>query len=102
MAAAMGMPVFMVIMLGLVEIGGALLILWGGFGPEWATRIAGLMFTVVMIGAIALVHAQFGWNSINMGDNGGRGMEFQVLIIAVSLLYTFKGNALNEKNTSAA
>lgn len=100
-AAMMGMPTIMVLMLGLVEIGGALLLLWGGFGPEWATRIAGLMFTAVMIGAIAMVHAQFGWNSINMGDNGGRGMEFQVLIIAVSLLYTFKGNALNEKTSES-
>ncbi|MEX2352478.1 MAG: DoxX family protein [Balneolaceae bacterium] len=96
-AAMMGMPVFMVLMLGAVEIGGAILLLWGGFGPEWATRIAGIMFTAVMIGAIAMVHAQYGWNSINMGDNGGRGMEFQVLIIAVSLLYAFKGNALNRK-----
>lgn len=100
-AAMMGMPTIMVLMLGLVEIGGALLLLWGGFGPEWATQIAGLMFTAVMIGAIAMVHAQFGWNSINMGDNGGRGMEFQVLIIAVSLLYTFKGNALNEKTSES-
>jgi|SRR6056297_1318063 len=96
-AAMMGMPTIMVLMLGAVEIGGALLLLWGGFGPEWATRLAGLMFTAVMIGAIAMVHAQYGWNSINMGDNGGRGMEFQVLIIATSLLYAFKGNALNEK-----
>ena len=88
-AAMMGMPTIMVLMLGAVEIGGALLLLWGGFGPEWATRLAGLMFTAVMIGAIAMVHAQYGWNSINMGDNGGRGMEFQVLIIATSLLYAF-------------
>jgi len=100
-AAMMGMPMVMVLMLGIVEIGGALLLLWGGFGPEWATRLAGLMFTVVMIGAIAMVHAQFGWNSINMGDNGGRGMEFQVLIIATSLLYAFKGNALNEKTNES-
>lgn len=96
-AAMMGMPVFMVFMLGIVEIGGSLLLLWGGIGPEWATRLAGLLFIVVMIGAIIMVHAQFGWNSINMGDNGGRGMEFQVLIIAVSLLYSIRGNALNEK-----
>jgi putative oxidoreductase len=95
-AAAMGMPVVMVITLGVVEIGGALLLLWGGFGPEWATRIAGILFTLVMIGAIVMVHAQYGWNSINMGNNGGRGMEFQVLIIATSLLYVFKGNALNQ------
>lgn len=95
-AAMMGMPFIMVLMLGLVEVVGALLLLWGGAGPDWATRLSGLLFTAVMIGAILMVHAQYGWNSINMGDNGGRGMEFQVLIIAVSLLYAFKGNALNE------
>ncbi|MEX0721581.1 MAG: DoxX family protein [Balneolaceae bacterium] len=94
-AAMMGMPVPMVLMLGLVEASGALLILWGGFGPDWATRVSGILFTIVMIGAISMVHAQHGWNSINMGDNGGQGMEFQVLIIAVSLLYVFKGNDLN-------
>lgn len=96
-AAMMGMPFVMVLMIGIIEVGGALLLLWGGFGPDWATRLSGLMFTAIMIGAIVMVHVQYGWNSINMGDNGGRGMEFQVLIIAVSLLYAFKGNAVNKK-----
>lgn len=100
-SAMMGMPVFMVFMLGVVEIGGSLLLLWGGIGPEWATRIAGVLFTIVMIGAIVMVHAQFGWNSINMGNNGGRGMEFQVLIIATSLLYVIRGNFLNQKIEAA-
>jgi len=100
-AAMMGMPFIMVLMLGVVEVGGALLLLWGGFGPDWATRLSGLLFTAVMIGAIVMVHAQYGWNSINMGDNGGRGMEFQVLIIAVSLLYAFKGNTLTQKVETA-
>lgn len=95
-AAMMGMPVFMVLMLGMIEIGASLLFLWGGVGPDWATRIGGLLFTVVMIGAIVMVHAQFGWSSINMGNNGGRGMEFQVLIIAVSLLYAFKGKSIKD------
>lgn len=100
-AAMMGMPFIMVLMVGIVEVGGALLLLWGGFGPDWATRVSGLLFTAVMIGAIVMVHAQYGWNSINMGDNGGRGMEFQVLIIAVSLLYAFKGNTLTQKVETA-
>ena len=100
-SAMMGMPVFMVFMLGVVEIGGSLLLLWGGIGPEWATRIAGVLFTIVMIGAIVMVHAQFGWNSINMGNNGGRGMEFQILIIATSLLYVIRGNFLNQKIEAA-
>ncbi|MDZ7659021.1 DoxX family protein [Fodinibius sp.] len=100
-SAMMGMPFAMVFILGIAEIGGALLMLWGGFGPDWATRVGGLIFTVIMIGAIVMVHAQFGWNSINMGNNGGRGMEFQVLIIAVSLLYAFKGNAIKNAVDSA-
>lgn len=100
-AAMMGMPVAMVIMVGLAEVGGSVLLLWGGFGPDWATRVAGILFTAVMIGAITMVHAQHGWSSINMGNNGGRGMEFQILIIATSLLYTFKGNILNAGNDIA-
>lgn len=98
-AGMMGMPVFMVVVLGLMEVGGSLLLLWGGFGPDWATRISGILFSIVMIGAIAMVHFQHGWNSVNMGTgNEGRGMEFQVLILTVSLLYAFKGNVLNQAN----
>lgn len=99
-AAAMGMPFIFVLILGIVEVGGSLLMLWGGFGPDWATRVAGILFTIVMIGAIVMVHAQYGWNSINMGNNGGRGMEFQVLIAATSLLYVFKGNSINRSAES--
>lgn len=100
MADMMGMPVIAVYMLAMMEVGGALLILWGGIGPDWATRVAGLLFAVVMMGAVGMVHAQHGWNSVNMGpDMPGKGMEFQVLIIAVSLLFAFKGNNLNEANS---
>lgn len=102
-ADMMGMPAIMVFMLGAFEVGGALLLLWGGFGPDWTTRAAGLIFTAVMVGAISMVHLQHGWNSVNMGTgNEGRGMEFQVLILAVSLLYAFKGNALNTRNITDA
>ncbi len=100
-SAMMGMPFAMVLMLGLVEISGALLMLWGGFGPDWATRVSGLIFTVIMIGAIMMVHGQHGWSSLNMGNNGGQGMEFQVLIIAVSLFYAFKGNAIKKATEPA-
>jgi len=99
MAKMMGMPVAMVYMLALMEIAGAVLLLWGGFGPDWATRVGGLLHAVIMIGAIMMVHAANGWNSINMGGgNMGKGMEFQVLILAVSLFYAFKGNGINAAN----
>ncbi|MFQ5652705.1 MAG: DoxX family protein, partial [bacterium] len=101
MADMMGMPVIMVYLLALMEVGGAVLILWGGFGPDWSTRIAGLVFSVVMLGAIIMVHLPHGWNSINMGGgNEGKGMEFQVLILAVSLFFALKGKGANQATAS--
>ena len=97
LAQMMGMPVVAVYMLAMMEVGGALLMLWGGFGPDWATRVGGLLLAVIMVGAISMVHFPNGWNSINMGSgNMGKGMEFQVLILAVSLYYVFKGKGANE------
>lgn len=101
MAEMMGMPLMMVYLLATMEVVGGLLILWGGFGPDLITRIAGMIFSVVMLGAIFLVHFANGWNSINMGGgNEGRGMEFQVLILAVSLLFALRGNAINKPVTA--
>ena len=92
MAGMMGMPVALIYMLATAEVAGGLLMLWGGVGPDWTTRIAGLIFAGVMAGAIGMVHLQHGWNSINMGGgNEGKGMEFQILILAVSLFFAFKG-----------
>ena len=99
MADMMGMPVIAVYMLAMMEVGGAILILWGGLGPDWATRIAGLLMAVPMVGAIGMVHAQNGWNSVNMSpDMPGKGMEFQVLILAIALFFAVKGNGANEAN----
>jgi uncharacterized membrane protein YphA (DoxX/SURF4 family) len=96
MATMMGMPLMMIYMLAMMEVVGGLLILWGGFGADWATRISGAMFSFVMLGAIFMVHFANGWNSINMGGgNEGKGMEFQVLILAVSLMFAIRGNSLN-------
>jgi putative oxidoreductase len=103
MAQGMGMPVIMVYMLALMETVGGLLILWGGFGPEWATRVAGLIFSMVMIGAIFMVHWPNGWSFTSgwgEGTNNMGGMEFQVLVVAVSLYYAFKGNAVIEAVTA--
>lgn len=97
MADMMGMPVIMVYLLATMEAVGGLMILWGGFGPDWATRVAGLIFAVVMLGAIFMVHLKHGWNSINMGTgNMGMGFEFQTLILTTSLYFSFKGNGANQ------
>jgi len=86
-AEMMSMPAMMVMALGAMEIAGAALILYGGTGNELATQVGALLFSAVMVGAIFMVHAANGWNSI-----GNMGMEFQVLILATSLYFAIKGN----------
>ena len=99
MAKGMGMPVFMVYMLAIIEVIGGLLIIYGGVGPDWATRIAGGIFAVVMLGAIFMVHWSNGWNFMagyGEGTNNMGGMEFQVMTFAVSLFLLTRGNAITE------
>lgn len=86
-AEMMQMPVAMVALIGLVEIGSVALILAGPFGKDWMTRVAGLGFAAVMLGAILLVHLAHGWNSI-----GNMGMEFQVTLLLTSLYFVVVGN----------
>ncbi len=94
MAQMMGVPVVAVYLLVLMEVSGALLILWGGFGPDWATRVSGLLFSVGMFGAIVMVHGKNGWSF----ENGGA--EFQTLVLVTSLYFAFKGNSANTANTA--
>ena len=102
LAEMMGMPVFMVGLLAAVETVGAILILAGGLGSDWMTRLGGLLIAPVMLGAIFMVHLQHGWNSVNMGSgNEGRGMEFQVTLLMISLFFLFVGNDTVSRETSA-
>lgn len=94
LAEMMGMPVAMIAMLALAETAIGVLILVGGVGPSWATRTAGLIVVIDMIGAIILVHWPHGWNSVNMGmGNEGRGMEFQVTLALIGLYFVVAGNS---------
>ena len=93
MADMMGMPVFMVGLLAVIETAGGLLIFFGGFGRDWATRVGGLLIIPIMLGAIFMVHLQHGWNSVNMGSgNMGRGMEFQFTLLMIALYFFVTGN----------
>ena len=82
----MGMPVAMVWMLALAELTAGVLLIAGAFGKEILTRIGALIVIVVMIGAIALVHAKNGFNVMN------GGMEFQILMLVTALYLAAKGN----------
>ena len=93
MAEMMGMPVFVVGLLAGAETLGGLLILAGGVGPDWMTRLAGLLLAPIMLGAIFMVHLEHGWNSVNMGSgNMGRGMEFQFTLLMMSVYFLAVGN----------
>ena len=83
----MGMPVALVAIIALVEVGGVLLLLGGGFSKDWMTRVAGLGFAAIMVGAIFMVHLPNGWNSI-----GAMGMEFQFTLLMTSLYFLVVGN----------
>jgi putative oxidoreductase len=86
-AAAMGMPSFAILLIGLVEIiGGVCLIAGALVSRDVLTRIGGLCVIVIMVGAIGLVHAKSGWDVMK------GGMEFQVLMLAVGLYFVAKGN----------
>lgn len=93
MAEMMGMPVFVVGLLATAETVGGILILVGGLGWDWMTRLAGLLIAPIMLGAIFMVHLPHGWNSVNMGTgNMGRGMEFQVTLLMIALFFLVVGN----------
>ena len=83
----MGLPLLMVYLVGLFEIGGAVLLLYG-IKEDWATRMGSILLAIIMVGAIFMVHLQHGWSD----------MEWQALILAICLLYATKGNAINKGN----
>lgn len=82
----MGMPAAMVWMLAIAELAAGALLIAGAFGKEMLTRVGALIVIVVMIGAIALVHAKNGFNVMN------GGMEFQILMLVTGLYLAAKGN----------
>ncbi len=82
----MGMPAAMVWMLAIAEIAAGVMLVVGAFGKEMLTRLGALIVIVVMVGAIALVHAKNGFNVMN------GGMEFQILMLVAGLYLAAKGN----------
>ncbi len=83
---AMGLPVAVVWAVALAELAAGVMLIAGAFGKEMLTRLAGLIVVVIMIGAIALVHAKNGFSVMN------GGMEFQLLMLAGGLYFAAKGN----------
>ena len=82
----MGMPAFMVILIMAGEfLGGVALIV--GF----LTRIAAAGVGIIMIGALAMVHAQFGFFMNWFGQKQGEGFEFHILALGIALALIILG-----------
>ncbi len=82
----MGMPAAMVWILAIAEVAAGVMLIAGAFGKEILTRVGALIVIVVMVGAIAMVHAKNGFNVMN------GGMEFQILMLVTGLYLAAKGN----------
>ena len=91
MADMMGMPVFMVYMLAMMEILIGVFIILGAMGREILTKVAGLLIAVIMLGAIAMEHWPQ-WSFMASEAKPMGGMEFQLFILTAGLYFLVKGN----------
>ncbi len=85
-AEALGLPLAIAWAVMIAEVLAGLFLMIGAFGKDVLTRLAGLIVIVIMIGAIALVHAANGFSV----SNGG--FEFQLLMLTVGLYFAARGN----------
>ena len=82
---SLGVPVRDV--LGIFLIQGLLIGLVAGF----LSRVAAGGIILVMTGAIAVVHARFGWFMNWTGSQAGEGFEYHLLAIALSVVILLRG-----------
>lgn len=78
--AGMGIPAFIAALVIIGESVGALSLIFG-----FLTRFCAASIGIIMIGAIALVHAKNGFSA------GSGGFEYQLLIVGTSLALTLAG-----------
>ena len=89
----MSMPVFISTLVALAEVGGALFLLVGGWlKNDLLTRLGAAAFIPVMLGAITMVHWPR-WNFVATETHPMGGMEFQVVLMLVSIYLVLRGNA---------
>ena len=73
-------------LVGPFEVIGGIFLLIGPFTKDILTRTGGVMLAIIMVGAIYL-HL-FKW------DDGLGDVEWQMLLLAVSLIFVFKGDEI--------
>ncbi len=91
MAGMFGMPVFVLALVALAEVGGGALVILGAFTKDIVTRIGGLLIIPPMLGAIFMVH----WGRWSFTPADGYpmgGMEFQVTLLLLGIYFALRGN----------
>lgn len=95
----LGISLYLVYIVALLETTGGIFIIIGGFGKEIFTRLGALFFAIVMSGAIIKFH--WGqWSFVQSSTHPMGGMEFQTLILTVSIFFLCQGNAVGGKKSS--
>lgn len=94
MAAGMGAPVMMIVMVGLAEVLAGIGAIAGGIkgAPkrDLVTRLSGLAAAPVMMGAIAMVHWPR-WALTPSESHPMGGMEFQVTLLGLAIYFMLTG-----------
>ena len=94
-AQMMGMPVVVWALVAIFETLGGVLILLGGFLPDWATRIGGLLIIPPMLGAIFMVHWPQ-WSFVPSETHPMGGMEFQVSMFLLGVFFLLRGKDIEK------
>lgn len=81
-----GLPKPLAVLVILIEFVGPVLLALG-----LGTRLAALGIVAVMVGAIASVHAPFGFFMNWSGAQAGEGFEYHLLAIALALVLVLQG-----------
>lgn len=104
-AESNSLPFAVALLVPVAEVGGALLVLLGGLSRgalgDLATRLGAVAFIPVMASAIAMVHWPR-WSFEPSGSHPAGGMEFQVILILLSVYLVIKGNDVTRTGSSSA
>jgi len=92
-AGMLGLPAWLLVLVGLAEVLAGLGALLGGLShplANLATRLSGLAAVPVLIGAIAMFHWPR-WSFVASESHPLGGMEFQLLLLGVALWFLLGG-----------
>lgn len=90
-AQMMNLPYLVAFLVAAAELAGGVLILVGGIGQDWITRLGGALLIPVMVGAIGMVH--WGqWSFVPSESYPMGGSEFQVTLLLLASYFALKGN----------